>query len=213
MILFPVLCFYPVSMLQTRRRLPSMQEENSPTNNLPVFNFSHLITELSFGPHYSTLLNPLDKTITTTATNFYKYQYFLSIVPTIYTRAGTVDPYSESLPDPSTISPSQRKNTIFTNQYSATSQSREIPNNQFSVPGIFFKYNIEPILLVVSEERGSLLALLVRLVNVVSGVLVTGGWVFQLSSWAVEVLGRRRRSMRKPEGVLNGRHAYVEDEE
>jgi hypothetical protein len=93
-----------------------------------------------------------------------------------------------------------------------TSQSHEIPNNQFSVPGIFFKYNIEPILLVVSQERTSLLALLVRLVNVASGVLVAGGWVFQLSSWAVEVLGRRRRNLRKQEGVLNGRHAYVEDE-
>lgn len=182
------------------------------TNSSQDFNFSHLITELSFGPHYSTLLNPLDKTISTTSANYYRYQYFLSIVPTIYTRAGTVDPYSNPLPDPSTISPSQRKSTIFTNQYAATSQSYEIPNNPFSVPGIFFKYNIEPILLVVSEERNSLLALLVRLVNLVSGVIVAGGWVFQLSLWAVEVFGRTRRS-RKPEGVLNGRHAYVEDDE
>ena len=57
-----------------------------------------------------------------------------------------------------------------------------------------------------------MLALLVRLVNVVAGVLVTGGWVFQLTSWAAEVLGRGRRNIRKSEGVLNGRHAYVEDE-
>jgi hypothetical protein len=96
------------------------------------------------------------------------------------------------------------KNTILTNQYSATSQSHRIPEHPYNVPGIFFKYNIEPILLLVSEERGSFLALLVRLVNVTSGVIVTGGWLFQLSGWASEVMNRRRRA-RKSEGVLNGR--------
>ncbi|KAK2753713.1 hypothetical protein FQN55_000076 [Onygenales sp. PD_40] len=174
-----------------------------------TFNFSHMITELSFGPHYSTLLNPLDKTISTTKENFYKYQYYMSVVPTIYTRAGVVDPYSQSLPDPSTISKSQRKNTIFTNQYAVTSQSRELPNRQFSIPGIFFKYNFEPILLVISEERGSLMALLVRLVNVVAGVVVTGGWLFQIATWGVEVMGRRRRAV--SEGVLNGRDPGAEE--
>ncbi|PGH34562.1 hypothetical protein GX50_02645 [[Emmonsia] crescens] len=173
------------------------------------FNFSHMITELSFGPHYSTLLNPLDKTISTTPVNFYKYQYYMSIVPTIYTRAGVVDPYSQALPDPSTITNSQRKNTIFTNQYAVTSRSRELPNTQYHVPGIFFKYNIEPILLVVSEERGSLLALLVRLVNVMAGVVVAGGWLFQISTWAMEIL-KKRKGM--SEGVLNGRVAGDEDE-
>lgn len=45
---------------------------------------------------------------------------------------------------------------------------------------------------------------MVRLVNVVSGVIVSGGWVFQLSSWFSEVVNRRR-ARRKSEGVLNGR--------
>ncbi|KAI1948559.1 serine/threonine protein kinase, CMGC, dual-specificity [Ophidiomyces ophidiicola] len=160
---------------------------------LHQLNFTHLITELSFGPHYSTLMNPLDKTMASTEDNFYRYQYYMSVVPTIYTRAGTVDPYSQRLPDPSTITPSQRRNTIFTNQYAVTSQSRLLPKTMHSVPGIFFKFDIEPILLVISEERGSFLALLVRLVNVVSGVLVAGGWMFQLTSWAVEVWGKKRR--------------------
>jgi hypothetical protein len=55
-----------------------------------------------------------------------------------------------------------------------------------SVPGIFVKYDIEPILLLVSEEWGGFLALLVRLINVVSGVLVAGSWCWALSDWAVE---------------------------
>ena len=71
------------------------------------------------------------------------------------------------------------------------------------IPGIFFKFDIEPILLTVSEERAGFLALLVRLVNVVSGVLVGGGWCFRLGAWVGEVWGRRRRGA--GEGVLHGR--------
>lgn len=149
----------------------------------------------------------MDKTITTTSQNFEKYQYYLSVVPTIYTKAGIVDPDTKTLPDPSTITPAQRKHTIFTNQYAVTSHTRTLPASWYSTPGIFFRYNIEPILLVVSEERGSLLALLVRLVNVASGVLVAGGWLFRLSTWATEAFRRRRGFS---EGVLTGKHEAEE---
>jgi endoplasmic reticulum-Golgi intermediate compartment protein 2 len=98
------------------------------------------------------------------------------------------------------------RRSVFTNQYAATSQSREV--GMQVIPGIFFKYDIEPILLIVSERRGSFLALLVRLVNVVSGVLVGGGWIYQLSGWMGEVLGRRgsrRTGSGGDLGVLHGR--------
>lgn len=173
-----------------------------------AFNFTHMITELSFGPHYPSLLNPLDKTIASTEKHYYKYQYFLNIVPTIYSKGnGAVEKYTKN----PAIAYTKTRNTINTNQYSATSHSYDLPENPFYTPGIFFKYNIEPILLFVTEERGSFLALLVRLVNVVSGVMVTGGWLFQLSGWASEVLRRRRRGF--SQGVLNGRTHSTEDEE
>lgn len=196
------------------------------------FNFSHIITELSFGPHYPSLLNPLDKTSSTTSANFYKFQYYLSIVPTIFTRrhltttrSGSLDP--ATIPQPPTLdmTPDKSRNkdgavhhspnsqmgvdrrSVFTNQYAATSQSHEVTTQM--IPGIFFKYDIEPILLIVSERRGSFLALIVRLVNVVSGVLVGGGWMYQLSGWMGELL--RRRGSRRTSGgggdlgVLHGR--------
>jgi hypothetical protein len=188
------------------------------------FNFSHHINELSFGPHYPSLLNPLDKTGDTTEAHFHKFQYYLNIVPTIFTSrrvstpSGALDP--ALLPQPPTLDmtphtasksgffsgsssseqvthiphPAKKDHrSIFTNQYAATSQSREVASN--TIPGIFFKYDIEPILLIVSARNGSLLALLVRLVNVVSGVLVGGGWCFQLWSWGREGgwLGGRRK--------------------
>ncbi|KAA8641909.1 hypothetical protein EYZ11_002160 [Aspergillus tanneri] len=171
------------------------------------FNFSHMITELSFGPHYPTLLNPLDKTIAATESHYYKFQYFLSVVPTIYSKGSrSLDIFSSS--PPSQKEHRSNKNLVFTNQYAATSQSDALPESPFLVPGIFFKYNIEPVLLMISEERTSFLSLLIRLVNTISGVIVTGGWLYQISSWASELLTRRRS--RKSEGVLNGRH-YAEE--
>jgi hypothetical protein len=78
-----------------------------------------------------------------------------------------------------------------------------------AVPGIFFKYDIEPMLLTVEESRDSFLKFIVKVVNVVSGVLVAGHWGFTLTEWAVTVWGKRQR--RKSEGVLNGR-AHENDE-
>ena len=202
---------------------PSHLEHNA-------FNFSHHINELSFGPHYPSLLNPLDKTTSSTEANFYKYQYYLSIVPTIFTKRRILNPSTGSLdpaaiPQPPTLDlqPNSKpgKNgevlhsantamrrdskSIFTNQYAAQSQSREVNHN--TIPGVFFKYDIEPILLVVAEQRAGLLGLLIRLVNVISGVLVGGGWVFQLSEWAGEVWGKRiRRRGTGLVGVLDGKH-------
>lgn len=160
-----------------------------------------MITELSFGPHYPTLLNPLDKTIAESSTHYYKFQYFLSIVPTLYAKGkGALDAYTLN---PTTAAARYGRNTIFTNQYAATSQSGPIPETPYLVPGIYFKYNIEPILLLLSEERTGFLALVIRLINTVSGVLVTGGWVYQISGWIGEFVGKRRR---QSEGVLTGKH-------
>lgn len=71
------------------------------------------------------------------------------------------------------------------------------------MPGIFFKFDIEPILLTVRAERDGFLRALVRIVNVVSGVLVGGGWCYQLLGWSREITGGKRRDFGN--GVLTGR--------
>ncbi|KAI9819672.1 MAG: hypothetical protein M1832_003906 [Thelocarpon impressellum] len=157
-----------------------------------TFNFSHIVNELSFGPFYPSLTNPLDSTVATTPSHFFKYQYFLSIVPTIYTARSSAS-----------------RTSVATNQYAVTSQSYAI--GERSIPGIFFKFDIEPILLLVRSERQGFLAFLLRVVNVVSGVLVAGGWGYGLVGWAADVLGRRRAG--GGEGVLNGRVRGGEEQE
>jgi endoplasmic reticulum-Golgi intermediate compartment protein 2 len=195
-----------------------------------AFNFSHHINELSFGPHYPNLLNPLDRTTAFTQNNFFKYQYFLSVVPTIFTKRrvstarGTLDPAAIPQPPTLDLQPETKiskdgtihhvanpktnadSRSIFTNQYAAQSQSREVNHN--TIPGVFFKYDIEPILLIVAEQRQGFLALCVRLVNVISGVIVGGGWVFQLTEWAAESYGRRlrRSGTGLGESWLDGKH-------
>ncbi|TKA73455.1 hypothetical protein B0A49_08079 [Cryomyces minteri] len=179
-----------------------------------AFNFSHQINELSFGPFYPSLTNPLDNTLATTDSHFFKYQYYLSVVPTIYTTdasALTAADYVPSTKSPASSSDAANTqqgyllspSTVFTNQYAVTEQSHVVGESQ--VPGVFVKFDIEPILLTIAEEWGGLLALLVRLVNVVSGVLVAGGWCYQLSEWAREVWGMRgRRRVGSSMGMLHG---------
>lgn len=61
----------------------------------------------------------------------------------------------------------------------------------------------------------SFLWLVVRVVNVVSGVLVGGGWCYQLAGWGKEVLRGRARGGGRGDGMLNGRvfHGDGEDGE
>lgn len=80
------------------------------------------------------------------------------------------------------------------------------------MPGIFFKFDIEPILLTVRAERDSFLRAVVKIVNVISGVLVGGGWCYQLFGWSREVLGIRKKDYSN--GVLTGRSGKgYEDED
>jgi hypothetical protein len=159
---------------------------------LAAFNFSHIISELSFGPFLPSLVNPLDRTVNTAPTHFYKTQYFLSIVPTTYSVGYPGEMGSTS---------------IFTNQYAVTEQSQEIPDSM--IPGIFVKYDIEPILLNIVETRDSFFLFLIKVVNVLSGTLVAGHWGYRLSDWVSEVWGRRKRG--HSEGMLGKKGGQYED--
>lgn len=114
----------------------------------------------------------------------------MSVVPTIYTV--------------SSPNPLSSKRTIFTNQYAVTHEDRKI--DERTVPGIFFKYDIEPLMLTIEERRDSFLRFTIKVVNILSGVLVAGHWCFTLSEYFVEVLGKRRK--RQSDGVLTGKPGH-----
>lgn len=100
----------------------------------------------------------------------------MSIVPTVYS-VGHLSHYSSD--------------TLFTNQYAVTEQSHEV--SERIIPGVFFKYDIEPILLMIKEDRVGWIVFLVKVINIMSGALVACHWGFTLTSWIQETWGKKRR--------------------
>ena len=81
----------------------------------------------------------LDVTLVTFA-DFTAYQYYLRVVPTTY-----VAPRSEPL---------------HTNQYSVTHYERQVGHS--GVPGIFFKFDIEPVRLTVIQRTTTFAQFFIR---------------------------------------------------
>ncbi|EXX76520.1 Erv41p [Rhizophagus irregularis DAOM 197198w] len=124
-----------------------------------LLNFTHRIDEFSFGTHYPRLVNPLDNSVEIAEAHKEAFLYFLSIVPTTY-----ID---------------NNNHVLLTNQYSVTDYSRVI-EGRTGIPGIFFKYDIEPISVRIAENGVSFFTFLVRLSGLVGGIWVTAGFALKI---------------------------------
>ncbi|WOO81197.1 ER-derived vesicles protein ERV41 [Vanrija pseudolonga] len=133
-----------------------------------LMNLSHVIHEFSFGPFFPAISQPLDLSLETTDNAFTAFQYFLRVVPTTY------------------ISSSRRK------LYAVTENTRTFDHGR-GVPGIFFKYDIEPMSITVEERTTSLYQFLIRLAGVVGGV-----WT--VASFGLRVANRAQREVIKATG-------------
>lgn len=100
-----------------------------------------------------------------TAAHFHIFQYFLSVVSTTY-----VD---------------TRRRVLHTSGYSVTDMGRETEHGR-GVPGIFFKYDIEPMSLTIRERTTTLVQFLVRLAGIVGGILVCSDFGFRTLSFALD---------------------------
>jgi hypothetical protein len=122
-----------------------------------VMNLSHVITEFSFGPYFPDIAQPLDYSFeiakerkscsfilhirTHQPTAFMAYQYFLHVVPTTY------------------IAP--RSPPLETNQYSVTHYTRKLEHFQ-GTPGIFFKFDLDPMVITIHQRTTSLVQFIIR---------------------------------------------------
>ncbi|CAG8507408.1 5835_t:CDS:2, partial [Funneliformis caledonium] len=127
-------------------------------------NFTHRIDEFSFGTLYPHLINPLDNSFEIAEAHVEAFMYFLSVVPTTY-----IDNSNQ---------------VLLTNQYSVTEYSRIIDSSKggIGVPGIFFKYDIEPISVRIIENGSSFVTFLVRLSGLVGGIWVTAGFALKVAN-------------------------------
>lgn len=75
----------------------------------------------------------------------------------------------------------RQKDVIITNQYAVTDSRKAAPDDRPTnmVPGIFFKYDIEPISVQISESRHSFIHFIVRLCGIVGGSVVTVGFIYR----------------------------------
>jgi len=133
------------------------------------YNYTHRIERLSFGDTAPGVINPLDTEQKITTKNYQLYQYYLQVVPTDV----RVSKFWGS-----------------TYQYAVTEQEREVDHEGGShgVPGIYFKYDMSPINVRVSEEREPFWQFLVRLCGIVGGIFATSGIVNAFVEFVVNLL-------------------------
>jgi hypothetical protein len=87
-----------------------------------------------------------------------RFEYFLSLVPTEY-----ID-YSGMF-----------TRVQWANQFAVTQFRHELEENTHRMPGLFFKYDIEPIMVKISAKRPALSHTLVRLCGMIGGLYATMG--------------------------------------
>ncbi|KAF9261353.1 DUF1692-domain-containing protein [Marasmius fiardii PR-910] len=130
-------------------------------------NLSHVINEFSFGPYFPDITQPLDYSFEVANEPFVAYQYFLHVVPTTY------------------IGP--RRDALKTNQYSVTHYTRVLEHGK-GTPGIFFKFDVDPMALTIHQRTTTFLQLIIRCIGVIGGVFVCMGYAIRITTRAVEVV-------------------------
>ncbi|XVF01594.1 hypothetical protein REPUB_Repub04eG0101900 [Reevesia pubescens] len=120
------------------------------------YNISHRINRLAFGEYFPGVVNPLDGAQWIHGTSNGMYQYFIKVVPTIYTDI--------------------RGRTVHSNQYSVTQHFKNLefihPNSH---PGVFFFYDFSPIKVIFKEEHISFLHFITNICAVIGGIFTVAG--------------------------------------
>ncbi|CAL0318306.1 unnamed protein product [Lupinus luteus] len=135
------------------------------------FNISHTVHKLSFGDHYPGLVNPLDGVKWVQGPNRGIYQYFIKVVPTIYTDI--------------------RGRVTKSNQYSVTEHFMS-SEQQGAIPGVFFVYDISPIKVTFKEEHISFLHFLTNICAIIGGIFTIAGIVDASIYYGQRTIKRKR---------------------
>lgn len=127
------------------------------------FNVSHIINHLSFGDRIEVVnTHPLDgmKFIANEASMM--FQYYVKIVPTMYVR--------------------QNGQVISTNQFSVTINKKVVSllGSEKGMPGIFFSYELSPLMVKYTEKGRSLGHLATNICSIVGGVFTVAGIIVSL---------------------------------
>ncbi|XP_073995196.1 endoplasmic reticulum-Golgi intermediate compartment protein 2 isoform X2 [Rhodnius prolixus] len=141
------------------------------------YNFSHRIHHFSFGDSSAGIINPLDGDEKITDELTAVFQYFVEVVPT------DVETFLS------------KANTY---QYSVKDHMRIINHEKGShgVPGIFFKYDVSALKVIVTQSREPLLKFFIRLSSTVAGVFITAGFISSLVNILINQLKGLNESLK-----------------
>lgn len=120
------------------------------------FNMSHTIHKLAFGEYFPTVVNPLDGANWVQSTSQGMYQYFIKMVPTVYSN---IDGH-----------------TVYTNQFSVTEHLKADNSGRFQfLPGVFFYYDLSPIKVTSTEQYVPFLHFLTNVCAIIGGIFTVSG--------------------------------------
>ncbi|KAM1411834.1 hypothetical protein ACFX15_023721 [Malus domestica] len=126
-------------------------------------NVSHIIHDLSFGPKYPGIHNPLDGTDRILHDTSGTFKYYIKIVPTEYRYIS--------------------KEVLPTNQFSVTEYFSPMKQFDRTWPAVYFLYDLSPITVTIKEERRSFLHFITRLCAVLGGTFALTGmldrWMYR----------------------------------
>jgi len=111
---------------------------------------SHIIHEFSFGDYFPNIAEPLDSSLEETDDPAAVFQYFLSVIPTHYI---------------------SKHYTLTTNQYSVNDYKRN-RDGAAAFPGLYFKYDIEPLTMTVTKKTSSFVNFIIRMCSVLGGLWI-----------------------------------------
>eukprot|EP00258_Populus_trichocarpa_P033210 XP_024449229.1 endoplasmic reticulum-Golgi intermediate compartment protein 3 isoform X1 [Populus trichocarpa] len=114
------------------------------------YNISHRINRLAFGDYFPGVVNPLDGIQLMHETQNGVQQFFIKVVPTIYTDI--------------------RGRTVHSNQYSVTEHFTKSELMRLdSLPGVYFIYDFSPIKVTFKEEHTSFLHFMTSICAIIGG--------------------------------------------
>jgi hypothetical protein len=137
-----------------------------------MFNVSHTINTLSFGERFPGAVNPLDQQFRSSQDTGGMFSYYTKVVPTTY----------------SNISGGE----LSTNQFSVTEYYNPTGEKKGQgLPGVFFYYELAPIMVKFQEQRSSFAHFLTQLCAILGGVFTVAGMIDKLVYHGVRHLEKK----------------------
>ncbi|XP_037042799.1 endoplasmic reticulum-Golgi intermediate compartment protein 3 [Bradysia coprophila] len=139
-----------------------------------TFNTSHTITHLSFGEriHFANT-HPLDNTPVYAKEGAMMFQYYIKIVPTVYEKLNG--------------------ELTYTNQFSVTRHSKSVSviSGESGMPGIFFSYELSPLMVKYTEKQNSFGHFATNVCAIVGGIFTVAGIIDSIFHHSIYLIKKK----------------------